>query len=119
MSKDNITIVTGGGTGKEGLKVWDMRNLKEPKLQINWTSNSQNPLFNCVKLFKGHNMVIAGTNDVESPAKCFNTLTGEMWEQFRDLERSCLTIDIAPDQRQLILGDASGKSLIYDVCFNK
>ncbi len=39
MSKDNLTIVTGGGTGKEGLKVWDMRNLKEPKLQINWTQS--------------------------------------------------------------------------------
>jgi hypothetical protein len=39
MSKDNLTIVTGGGTGKEGLKVWDIRNLKEPKLQINWTQS--------------------------------------------------------------------------------
>jgi len=28
MDADGYTVVTGGGTGGEGLRIWDLRNLE-------------------------------------------------------------------------------------------
>ena len=36
MDSDLRTFVTGGGTGGEGIQVWDLRNLAKPTLKIGW-----------------------------------------------------------------------------------
>jgi WD40 repeat protein len=111
ISQDGNTIVVGGGSAGEGLKVYDVRNLAEPTVKIGWTllSNDHvhNPLFNSVKIVPKNNLMIAGGCD-STPAKCFSLLTGELYERFIDLERACMSISIAKDASQLVLGDAAG-----------
>lgn len=79
MDQDLRTFVTGGGTGGEGIQIWDMRNLQEPVCKINWGQTASgdpiNRTFNAVKFVPGMSMVIAGCTD-DMPAKCFNFKTG-------------------------------------------
>jgi len=100
MSQDGNTIVVGGGSAGEGLKVYDVRNLAEPTVKIGWkllsNDHVHNPLFNTVKIVPKNNLLLAGGCD-STPAKCFSLLTGEVWEKFAEPERSCMTISISRD----------------------
>lgn len=66
-------------------------------------------------------MVLVGGSD-EIPAKCFHTLTGEMWAHFPDPARSCMTIDVSKDNKHMILGDATGNYFLHDLryeCYSR
>ena len=118
MSKDQNTLVTGGGVGADNLKVWDTRKLANPVVSIRWCEDKINPLINCVKLIQGHKMVLVGGSD-EIPAKCFSTQTGEMWANFTEPERSCLSIDVRQDNKEMTLTDASGNCISYHLRFSR
>lgn len=71
--------MTGGGTGGEGIQIWDMRNLAEPTLKINWgmtmSGDPINRAYNAIKFIPNMSMIVAGCTD-DVPAKCFNFKTG-------------------------------------------
>lgn len=79
MDQDMRTVVTGGGTGGEGIQVWDMRDFSKPVVKVDWAKNSLgqaiNRCYNCVKFVPGLNLVVAGCSD-DVVAKCFNWKTG-------------------------------------------
>lgn len=79
MDTDLRTFVTGGGSGGEGLQIWDLRNLNESTCKINWGTTSMgdtiNKTYHSVKFVPGMGMIIAGCTN-EMPAKCFNYKTG-------------------------------------------
>ena len=79
MDSDLRTFVTGGGSGGEGIQIWDLRNLVEPMCKINWSTTAMgdriNRSLNAVKFVPGMGMVIAGCTD-DMAAKCFNFKTG-------------------------------------------
>jgi len=113
MDLDGRTIITGGGTGGEGLRIWDMRNLEAPTAKIPWAISSLgqpiNPSINCVKFVPGMGLIIAGSSD-STPAKCFNYKAGGVVVQdFYKLKKSCFTLDISPDRSELALGDYTGQ----------
>jgi WD40 repeat protein len=104
--------VTGGGTGGEGIQIWDMRNLAEPTLKINWgmtmSGDPINRAYNAIKFIPNMSMIVAGCTD-DVPAKCFNFKTGgTVMQDFYKLQRSCFTIDVCKDGSQLALGDYCG-----------
>lgn len=79
MDTDCRTILTGGGTGGEGLQIWDLRNLKSAVTKIPWAISSSgegtNPSINCAKFVPGMGLFVAGSSD-DTPAKCFNYKAG-------------------------------------------
>ena len=110
MSRNGKYVVTGGGTMGEGIRMWDMRSLNKPVLQLNWESTKDyvNPTINVAKFApisgnvqgcNDHDYIIAGARDEGSnlPVKCFSTETGEIVYNFKYVQTSCLTLDISQD----------------------
>ena len=102
MDSDLRTFATGGGTGGEGIQIWDLRHLKDATTKINWgvsaTGGIINKCYNTVKFVPGMSMVLAGCTDEIVPAKCFNFRTGcNVIQDFHQLKRSCFSIDVSKD----------------------
>lgn len=102
MQREGRLFVTGGGSGGEGLQIWDLRVLeKGPVKNIPWTvlSNGhvQNPTINVVKFLPGSSVIIAGACDPAAPAKCFSTTTGSTIETFK-LARAGYSLDIESER---------------------
>ena len=121
MDSDLRTIVTGGGTGGEGIQIWDLRNLKESFCKISWaTAPSGDPInrsYNCVKFIPGKGMVVAYCTD-DTPARCFNfKQDGVKVHDFNALQRSCFTLDVSRDSTQIALGDYNGNLQIDDIAY--
>jgi hypothetical protein len=103
MSKNNMQVVTGGGSMGEGIRLWDMRKLGKPVRQFIWDYTNQmtqeekeyyvNPTINCVKFaptagtndYAGAEIILAGCRDEKRglPAKAFNARTGDIIHEFR------------------------------------
>jgi hypothetical protein len=125
MDSDQHTFVTGGGTGGEGIQLWDMRNLAEPMCTINWGTtplgDTINKTFNAVKFVPGMSMVVAGCTD-DVAAKCFNFKAGgshSVFQDFYKLQRSCFTIDVSKDGKRMALGDYCGNLEVEDLVYTK
>lgn len=121
MDTDCRTIVTGGGTGGEGLKIWDLRNLKAPVTKIPWTISSMgqavNPSINCAKFVPGMGLLVAGSSN-DTPAKCFNYKAGGVVVQdFYKLKKSCFSIDVSQDKSLLALGDYTGQLQVENLVY--
>jgi len=102
MDTDGRTVVTGGGTGGEGLRIWDLRNLEAPVTKIPWAVSSMgepvNPSINCVKFVPGMGLLVAGSSH-DTAAKCFNYKAGGVVVQdFYKLKKSCFTLDVSSDK---------------------
>lgn len=86
---------------------------KGPVLNIKWSvlpgGHVQNALINVLKFIPGHNILVAGASDPKTPAKCYNSLTGELIETFPRLSKAGFALDISGDKSQLALGDAGGR----------
>jgi WD40 repeat protein len=121
MDSDHRTFVTGGGTGGEGIQLWDMRNLAKSMSTINWgTTHLGEPInrtFNAVKFVPGMSMVVAGCTD-DVAAKCFNFKTGgSVIQDFYKLQRSCFTIDVSKDGSRMALGDYCGNLQVENLVY--
>lgn len=113
MSMSNMNVVTGGGTMGEGLKMWDMRNLEKHVMQYQWEAPETiasldyfcNPTVNVARFATlassehGGDMILAGCRDehYNKPVKAFNARSGEIVNEFKFVERSCLSLDISRD----------------------
>lgn len=112
MDNDLRTFVTGGGTGGEGLQIWDLRNTSAPTVKINWGTTAMgdpiNRTINAAKFVPGMSMVIAGCTD-DMAARCFNfKMGGTVQQEFYKMQRSCFTIDVSKDGQMVALGDYNG-----------
>ena len=80
-------VVTGGGTLGEGIQLWDFRNLTQPVRKMVWnttqTGEIVNPIVNSVRFVSAQNLILAGCSDNRVSAKCFDSLTGEIVDEFR------------------------------------
>jgi len=84
--RDLHTVVTGGGSALgASVRMWDLRNSSKPTSLIPWSTNtiegSHQPELTCARFIPGYNLVLAGCSD-ETPAKCFNTVTGQTVQEF-------------------------------------
>jgi WD40 repeat protein len=96
MDTDGRTLLTGGGTSGEGLKIWDLRNLKEPKMSPSWFpfSETSEPTINSARFVPGMGIVIAACSD-DVPVKLFNTRDeGAIMKEYGNLARSSYTVDV-------------------------
>lgn len=104
--------MTGGGTLGEGVQLWDFRNFERPVQKMVWdvapSSDIVNPIVNSVRFVPNQNLVLAGCSDDNVSAKCFNTLTGDVVEEFHRISGNCFTLDISPDSTLACFGDSSG-----------
>ena len=110
VSRNNNYVVTGGGTLGEGVQMWDFRNLDRPVQKMIWnvaqSGEIVNPVVNAVRFVPGQNLVLAGCSDENVSAKCFDTLSGEIVEEFHRIAGNCFTLDVSPDSTLACFGDA-------------
>ena len=123
MDADLRTVVTGGGTGGEGIQLWDLRNLTQPFCKINWSKSAagepMNRAFNSVKFIPNAGMVVAACTD-DMPAKAFSfKYNGEnaLAQEFGGVQRSCFTCDVSRDGTLVALGDYNGRVQLNDVSY--
>ena len=67
-----------------------------------------NPVVNSVRFVPKQNLIVAGCSDENVSAKCFDSLTGEVVEEFHRVEGNCFTTDVSRDGTLACFGDASG-----------
>lgn len=112
ISHDNRYVVTGGGTLGEGVQMWDFRQLDRPLRKFTWSvapsGDIVNPIVNSVKFIPKQNLILAGCSDDQVSAKCFDSLTGEIVEEFHRVEGNCFSLDVSQDGTLACMGDASG-----------
>ena len=70
-------MVTGGGTGGEGLQIWDWRNPEGPVHRLTFSPGEVRnpkiePFINSVKFLPRTKMIVAAATDDKIPTKCFN-----------------------------------------------
>lgn len=123
MDSDLRTVVTGGGTGGEGIQLWDLRNMTQPFCKIAWgrshVGEPVNRSYNSVKFVPNAGLVIAACTD-DTPAKCFSfKYDGQsaLVQDFSAVNRSCFTVDVSKDGTLVALGDYNGKVQISDVSY--
>lgn len=120
MDNDNQTFVTGGGTGGEGIQLWDMRNLTESTTTIHWGTDSLgDPIkrsYLAVKFIPGMSTIVAGVKD-DVPAKCFNYKTKAVIQEFDKLQKSCFTIDVSKDGSRMAMADYCGDLQIENLVY--
>jgi WD40 repeat protein len=119
MDADLRTFATGGGTGGEGIKIWDLRDLSKSTTNISWGQSASgdkiNRCYNTVKFVPGMSLVLAGCTD-NIPAKAFNFKTGcNVVQDFHQLKRSCFSIDVSRDATQVALGDYCGNIQVDNI----
>ena len=104
--------MTGGGTLGEGVQIWDFRNFERPVQKMIWdvapSNDILNPVVNSVRFVPNQNLVIAGCSDETVSAKCFDTKTGEVVEEFHRIAGNCFTLDVSTDATLACFGDAQG-----------
>ena len=49
-----------------------------------------------------------------NPAKCFDTMTGQMVHSFDFMRKSCFTLDVSTDLSIVCLGDINGRFMMGD-----
>jgi len=112
VSADNNYVVTGGGTLGEGVQLWDFRNLTEPVTKFTWSvapsGDIVNPIVNSVRFVPKQNLILAGCSDENISAKCFDSKTGEIVEEFHRLNGNCFSLDVSTDGTLSCMGDSSG-----------
>lgn len=113
VSSDNRLVATGGGTLGEGVQIWDFRNLREPLMKLRWDETpdgeSLNPVVTSVRFVPGLDMVLVGcSGDDKVSAKCFDTMTGEVIEDFHRVAGNCFTLDVSSDSTMVCFGDSKG-----------
>ena len=112
VSYDNNQVVTGGGTLGEGVKVWDFRNLERPLVSCVWSTATSgdivNPIVNSVRFVPKQNLILAGCSDDTISAKCFDSNTGEVIEEFHRVAGNCFSLDVSQEGTLAMFGDASG-----------
>lgn len=78
-----------------------------------------NPTINVVKfapisggcpIYTGHDYILAGVRDKlkDVPVKCFNTKTGEIVNEFTNVNKCCLSLDTSKDGNLTAFGDWEG-----------
>lgn len=67
-----------------------------------------NPVVNSVRFVPKQNMVIAGCNDANISAKCFDTRSGDILEEFNRVSGNCFSVDVSSDGTLACFGDATG-----------
>jgi len=111
VSRDNLYVVTGGGTLGEGIQLWDMRNLSSSVKDMPWrvlqNGDAVNPVINVARFVPYQDLIVAGATD-DSAAKCFNTQTGDVVETFSRVTKSCYSLDVSHDSTMVCFGDATG-----------
>jgi hypothetical protein len=116
MTSDHQTMVTGGPLGKRNLLVWDLRNLVEPTVSIEWSGDKTNPMIHTVKIVDDK-IILVGATDDECPAKCFSLQSGELWANFPELSKSAMSVDARG--KKVAITDSTGKCATYQMKFAK
>jgi hypothetical protein len=117
MDSDGRTIVTGGGTSGEGLQIWDLRNLKEPKMKPSWYPYTEmtEPTINAACFVQGMGILIAACSD-EVPVKCFNLKDeGAIVMEYNHLDRSSYTVGVTSDNKSFAMGDSTGRMIVENL----
>ena len=120
--------MTGGGSLGEGIHTWDMRKTDKPIRAFSWEgltgSDSLtkdkyyvNPTVNVVKFAPiagtmgfDTDFIVAGCRDTlrNVNVKTINTRTGEIVNEFKDVQQSCLSLDVSRDGSLACLSDTTG-----------
>jgi len=89
-----------------------MRDLTNPVKEFSWSSAPSgdilNPIVNCVKFVPKKDLILVGVSDDSVSAKCFDSLTGEIMEEFNHVSGNCFSLDVAPDATFCAFGDSEG-----------
>ena len=118
MHSDNHHFVTGGGTGGEGLKIWDFRNTEHPVLELTFSPGETRnpfiePFINGVRFIPKTKFIIAAATDVDYPTKIFNYQTGELIHKFHNKSGRATACDVVQSDGLLLsIGDAIGQTTI-------
>lgn len=118
MHADHRTFVTGGGTGGEGLKIWDFRNTEQPVLQLNFSPGETRnpwiePFISGVRFIPNTKYIITTATDAQYPSKVFNYETGALVHKFHNKCGRTTACDVVPsDGLLLAIGDETGQTTI-------
>lgn len=118
MASDGHTLVSGGGTGGEGLMIWDIRKTEGPVMSIPFSPGEVRnpkvePIINSVRFIPRTRQIIAAASDADYPAKIFNFQTGELIEKFYNKCPRATACDVVhKDGMSFCIGDAAGVTQI-------
>jgi WD40 repeat protein len=113
MHIDGHTMVTGGGTGGEGLQIWDWRNPEKVVHKLTFSpgvvrSPKIEPFINGVKFLPRTQMIVAAATDADVPTKCFNYQTGVLVKSFPNKCGRATAMDTTPDGAYIGIADMNG-----------
>ena len=69
----------------------------------------------------GHDYIMAGVRDTlkDVPVKCFNTRTGKIVQEFKSVNKCCLSLDTSRDGNLAAMGDWQGVLHLENVNYKK